>query len=522
MQTLLPTTFRLSLAMIHRKHSRISQPTASPATRAGLSVPALLIGSVLWLLVLAAMWTVATRRTSNNAANAPIATSNQDAAPNQDATTDPVPATTKTIRLSFPARPLPDFSFPECQGGSLSLADLKGKRWLANFVFTRCQGPCPMMTRDISELHRRVAKSNPDFLFVTFSVDSSYDSAEVLKKYAETFQADPNRWKFLTGDELEIHDLIRRGFSLYVQPNLGEMRKPGFEVAHSNRAVLVNEDGIPVGTWLMTVPEDVVKLRRVIEGRDDFPKPGPLLQTPADGQNPPVNFNLIPADSPADSTNPGDDAPPTSIDTSPATDNPPSTDTASPTPPAPNSVPPRPLTTVERNREIDQKLPDWVKALPSINALLNLICTFLLVAGYIAIQGEPDEKPAKKILHRNLMTAAFGISVVFLISYLTYHEALYRWSGQRGRAFVGSDFARILYFSILIPHVILAAFVPFLALRVFYLAWKERWDRHRKLAKITLPIWLFVSITGVLVYGMLYHWPWSTLEPNLAEPGTAI
>jgi uncharacterized membrane protein YozB (DUF420 family)/cytochrome oxidase Cu insertion factor (SCO1/SenC/PrrC family) len=522
--------------MIQRNLPRTTQPSASRANRDGLSVPALIVGSVLWLLVLAALWLLAARRAPNNAATSP--TPSQDAS-TQENVTDPVPATTKTIRLSFPARPLPDFSFPECQGGTLSLADLKGKRWLANFVFTRCQGPCPTMTRDISELHRRVAKSNPDFLFVTFSVDSSYDSAEVLKKYAETFQADPARWKFLTGDELAIHDLIRRGFSLYVQPNLGEMRKPGFEVAHSNRAVLVNEDGIPVGTWLMTIPEDVVKLRRVIEGKVEFPKPGPLLQTPADGQNPPVNFNLVPAETTSDSPEPApndDGKQPDSDPAAPApsapqdsqssgnsaaatTDPPPSSST---TPDAAPSTPPRQLSTVERNREIDQKLPDWVKALPSVNALLNLICTCLLVAGYIAIKGEPDEKAAKKLLHRNLMIAAFGVSVVFLCSYLTYHEALYQWSGQRGRAFVGSEFARILYFSILIPHVILAAFVPFLALRVFYLAWKERWDRHRKLAKITLPIWLFVSITGVLVYGMLYHWPWSTLEPTLAEPGTAI
>ena len=86
---------------------------------------------------------------------------------------------------------------------------------------------------------------------------------------------------------------------------------------------------------------------------------------------------------------------------------------------------------------------------------------------------------------------------------------LYRFTGYRGRAFEGSTLATRLYFSILIPHVILAAIVPILALRVFYLAFKERWPEHRRLAKITLPIWLFVSITGVVIYGMLYHWPWS-------------
>ncbi|MFM7919746.1 MAG: hypothetical protein ACKPJJ_05935, partial [Planctomycetaceae bacterium] len=96
-------------------------------------------------------------------------------------------------------------------------------------------------------------------------------------------------------DEQSIHDLIRRGFVQYVQPNLGAERKPGFEVAHTNRAVLVNEAGLPVATYLMTVPEDVVKLRRVIEGREEFPKPGPLLTTESTGENPDVQLNLLPA-----------------------------------------------------------------------------------------------------------------------------------------------------------------------------------------------------------------------------------
>jgi uncharacterized membrane protein YozB (DUF420 family)/cytochrome oxidase Cu insertion factor (SCO1/SenC/PrrC family) len=478
-----------------------------------MSLVAMIGGSLLWLLVLAALWLVVIRRSaplpSQQAAQDTSNTTTEETAP-------PVTASTKTIKLSFPTRPLPDFTFPEAQGGSLSLADLKGKRWLANFVFTRCVGPCPLMTRDVAELHRRVAKSAPDFVFVTFSVDSSFDTPEVLKKYAETFSADPQRWKFLTGDELAIHDYIRRGFAQFVQPNLGESRKPGYEVAHSNRAVLVNEDGIPVGTWLMTVPEDVVKLRRVIEGRDEFPTPGPILQTQSDGQNPPVGLNILPVQS-GDESEPAPDAAPDATpdatgDTTPSGASEPAAPTDSPA----STQPPQQLSTIERNREIDQKLPGWIRALPSVNAGLNTLCTLLLIAGYVAIQSDHRD------LHRNLMITAFAVSVVFLGSYLTYHEALYRWTGQRGRAFVGSDLARILYFAILIPHVILAAFVPFLALRIFYHAWKQRWTSHRRLARITLPIWLFVSITGVIIYGMLYHWPWSTIEPTPIDPGSAL
>ena len=119
------------------------------------------------------------------------------------------------------------------------------------------------------------------------------------------------------------------------------------------------------------------------------------------------------------------------------------------------------------------------------------------------------------------MVSAFLVSVIFLTCYVTYHEALYRFTGERGRAFIGSDLARTVYLGILIPHVILAVFVPILALRVFWLSWKERWPEHRRLAKITLPIWLFVSITGVVIYGMLYHWPWRNLQSVAFATGRA-
>lgn len=158
-------------------------------------------------------------------------------------------------------------------------------------------------------------------------------------------------------------------------------------------------------------------------------------------------------------------------------------------------------TASERNEKIEQTLPPWVSRLPSINAALNSLCTILLVSGLFAIKGQ------NRILHRNLMISAFLVSVVFLGCYLTYHQALHHFTGERGRAFVGSATATLVYRSILIPHVILAVFVPILAIRVFVHAWRERWPEHRRLAKITFPIWLFVSITGVVIYGMLYHWP---------------
>lgn len=587
------------------RHEQLKSATLrSAGRRLGMSTAMLILGTVLWMAAIAMLGFVLWRR-QQPLPPSPDGVADQQSSEEQ---AEPVQATTKTVRIGFPTRELPAFEFPECMGGTVSRDSLKGKRWLASFFFTRCNGPCPLLIRDISELHRRVAQSNPDFLFVTFTVDSSFDSADVLKKYSDTFLADHDRWKFLTGDELQIHDLIRRGFSQYVQPNLGDMRKPGFEVAHSNRSVLVNEDGIPVATYLMTVPEDVVRLRRVIEGKTEFPQPGPTLTVEPTGENPQVPLNLLPVPTkpegetdetpdaatsaaPGDQSvneNPAPAADPAggSAEASPATQesentgspNQPSveTDAAGEGPQAARDGLTRPLhvsdsrtgsaadrsgaaiwrragtwtpvvlpadeksgasgestasnhdlgtaqateatviSAAEKNRSIDEALPQWVSVLPSINATLNGLCTLLLIAGYLAI------RRSQRVQHRNLMISAFVVSVVFLVCYVTYHEALYQFTGERGRAFVGSQLARVLYLGILIPHVILAAAVPVLALRVFWLAWRQQWVRHRRLARITLPIWLFVSITGVLIYGMLYHWPWRTMEPTPVIPGSTI
>jgi Predicted membrane protein len=101
--------------------------------------------------------------------------------------------------------------------------------------------------------------------------------------------------------------------------------------------------------------------------------------------------------------------------------------------------------------------------------------------------------------HRVCMIAAFVVSIVFLISYLTYH---YHAGATR---FTGQGWVRPVYFSILISHTTLAALVPVLALLTLFRAWKEQFIRHRHIARWTLPIWLYVSITGVIVYVMLYH-----------------
>ena len=147
------------------------------------------------------------------------------------------------------------------------------------------------------------------------------------------------------------------------------------------------------------------------------------------------------------------------------------------------------------------QLPDWLAALPTVNASLNALAGVLLAVGMVLI------KSGKRDAHRNVMLAAFVVSIVFLASYLTYHQGLHHYTGTHGKAFAGTGLLKWVYLSILISHVVLAAIVPVLAIITIVRGLKQDWERHRKIAKITFPIWLYVSITGVVIYAMLYNLP---------------
>jgi len=136
-----------------------------------------------------------------------------------------------------------------------------------------------------------------------------------------------------------------------------------------------------------------------------------------------------------------------------------------------------------------------IEALPTVNATLNGTCALLLCAGFLAIRG------GRKELHRRLMIAAFLVSVAFLTSYVVYH------ANHGSTPFPGQGAVRVLYFAILIPHTVLAAAVVPLVVLTLRHALRGRFDRHRKIARWTLPIWLFVSVTGVAIYLMLYRLP---------------
>jgi len=137
---------------------------------------------------------------------------------------------------------------------------------------------------------------------------------------------------------------------------------------------------------------------------------------------------------------------------------------------------------------------DWVHLLPHLNALLNAASATLLAIGYAHIR-------ARRIpQHKRTMLAAFVVSALFLASYLTYHL----YPGVGTVRFVEPAEVRPIYLSVLIPHTIFAATVPPLAIATLSLALGSRFVLHRRLARWTLPIWGFVSVSGVLVYLMLY------------------
>lgn len=131
--------------------------------------------------------------------------------------------------------------------------------------------------------------------------------------------------------------------------------------------------------------------------------------------------------------------------------------------------------------------------LPTLNAILNGTAAVLLVWGYKLIRA------GRKRTHRNVMIAAFAVSTLFLISYLIYHA-------QAGTVrFQKTGPIRTVYLTILLTHTVLAAAVPFLAVITLVRGLRARFDKHRRIARWTLPIWLYVSVTGVVVYWMLYH-----------------
>jgi len=135
-----------------------------------------------------------------------------------------------------------------------------------------------------------------------------------------------------------------------------------------------------------------------------------------------------------------------------------------------------------------------------MNAALNALSTVLLLTGFRFI------KQKRIPQHRAMMLSAFVVSMLFLAGYLLHKWHLYETTGSYNTTFQGEGAWRIAYFVLLISHIVLAATVPVLAVITLFRGLKMNVAKHRRIAKITFPIWLYVSVTGVLVYFMLYQW----------------
>ncbi len=133
-------------------------------------------------------------------------------------------------------------------------------------------------------------------------------------------------------------------------------------------------------------------------------------------------------------------------------------------------------------------------SLPAFNAIFNLLSTICLILGYYSI------KKKRETHHRNFMVAALIFSSIFLTGYLVYH---YHHGSTK---FPDLGWIKTLYLAILFPHIILAVVMVPMILVTFNHAFRKNWEKHKKIAKITFPIWMYVSVTGVIIYLMIHQW----------------
>lgn len=357
----------------------------------------------------------------------------------------------------WPAEGVEDFSLTECHGQTVTKADLVGRPWLACFIFTHCAGPCPLVSEQMEILQERL--KGLDIRLVSITVDPERDTPEVLKAYAERHHADPERWWFLTGDKDAIRRLIRGSFKMIVE----DASQPiaGFEIEHSITIMHVNAEGRVIGQYNARNDVEMARLRRVLLGKADAADTKLIEKAEREEAEREALQQRLQAE--AERRDAEEEH------------------------------------AVEEGKP--RVSPGWVLRLPTVNASLNALATLLLLAGYGLIKlGRPEA-------HKTAMLSAFVTSSLFLGFYLLYHFSLRHYTGASSRPFTGEGMIRTIYLTILATHVILAMAVPVLAGITIYRGLTSQWERHKRIARITFPIWLYVSVTGVIIYAMLYHWP---------------
>ena len=149
---------------------------------------------------------------------------------------------------------VPEFVLVNQDGQNFGSAQLRGKIWIADFIYTTCPGPCPMLSSRMSELQKPFEKT--DVHLVSFSVDPAKDTPQVLRGYAEKLQAEPGRWDFLTGPQSTIYNLSRNGFKLAVSDGSEDKGIP----VHSTRMILVDRHGAIRGYYDAAEVDAVTKL----------------------------------------------------------------------------------------------------------------------------------------------------------------------------------------------------------------------------------------------------------------------
>jgi protein SCO1/2/putative membrane protein len=303
---------------------------------------------------------------------------------------------------------LGEFQLVDQTGKAVTEAEFAHSVWVAAFIFTRCPLSCPRISTVMKGLQGKLRETG--VRLVSISVDPEHDTPAVLEDYARRFEADPERWRFLTGPKEQVLALIRERFRLGVEPTSPADQQAGAEAfSHSARLALV-DSGRVLGYYDSLDAKSVDAL-------------------------------------------------------------------------------------LARAKQVDAAhTKPWVQRLPALNASLNGTCAALLVMGWLLIR-------ARKVRgHIVCMGSAVVVSAMFLACYLVYHFQVgsvpYRGTGP----------IRLVYFTILLSHTLLATLgvVPLVAVTLTR-ALRRQFSLHAIVARLTFPIWLYVSITGVVIYLMLYQ-----------------
>ena len=159
---------------------------------------------------------------------------------------------------------VPDFSLIERSGKPLRLSDLRGKIWIANFIYTACKDTCPLQSAEMAKLQAELV-DRADIRLVSISVDPKRDTPKVLSRYAKRYHADPERWLFLTGEKQSIYQLTEQGFRLSVVPVSDNEEENNSAIIHSSRFVLVDDQMQIRGYYDSHDPEALQRLRRDVK-----------------------------------------------------------------------------------------------------------------------------------------------------------------------------------------------------------------------------------------------------------------